>query len=275
MRFMRAGLLLLAAGQLVPGVWALAAPAHFYNSFPGPFASAWVAVDGPFNHHLVVDAGAGLAATGVALALAAWWPSRRVRVVALVAYLVHAVAHLAGTVLITDWQHDHGLPPDIIKGALLISGMYDLKPVRLSARNRYVNFDDTVEQALSTQRHLDRLNTPVIIAYGSLESPEFQRQSRGFAAALNSAGKPVQLIVGEGFNHFEIQETLGNPFGLAGRAALERMATRAPVWRSHLGAPRRQPAQVAPAQARATDGDEPALGGRPRSLGSAATGNAR
>ena len=33
----------------------------------------------------------------------------------------------------------------------------------------------------------------------------------------------MQLIVGEGFNHFEMQETLGNPFGLAGRAALEQM----------------------------------------------------
>lgn len=132
-------------------------------------------------------------------------------------------AHLAGTLLVADWEREFGLPADFIKGALLISGMYDLKPVRLSARNRYVNFDDATEHALSTQRHLKRLNTPVIIAYGSLESPEFQRQSRDFAAALEAAGKPAELIVGEGFNHFEMPETLGNPFGLAGRAALEQM----------------------------------------------------
>jgi arylformamidase len=132
-------------------------------------------------------------------------------------------AHLAGVALITDWRKEFGLPPDIVKGALLISGMYDLKPVRLSARSNYVKFDDTMEWALSTQRHLDKLNTPVIIAYGTLETPEFQRQSRDFAAALKAASKPVQLIVGEGFNHFEMQETLGNPFGLAGRAALQQM----------------------------------------------------
>jgi len=132
-------------------------------------------------------------------------------------------AHLAGTVLITDWQNKFGLPSDIVNGALLISGMYDLKPVRLSARSEYVKFDDATEHALSTQRHLDKLNTPVIVAYGTLETPEFQRQSRDFAAVLKAAGKPVQLIVGEGFNHFEMQETLGNPFGLAGRAALEQM----------------------------------------------------
>jgi arylformamidase len=132
-------------------------------------------------------------------------------------------AHLAGVALITDWRKEFGLPPDIIKGALLISGMYDLEPVRLSARSNYVKFDDAMEQALSTQRHLDKLNTPVVVAYGTLETPEFQRQSRDFAAALKAAGKPVQIIVGEGFNHFEMQETLGNPFGLAGRAALQQM----------------------------------------------------
>lgn len=131
--------------------------------------------------------------------------------------------HLAGVVLVTDWRKDFGLPADIVKRALLISGMYDLKPVRLSARSNYVKFDDVMEQALSAQRHLDKLNTPVIVAHGTLESPEFQRQSRDFAAAVKAAGKPVELIVGEGFNHFEMQETLGNPFGIAGRAALEQM----------------------------------------------------
>ncbi len=131
--------------------------------------------------------------------------------------------HLAGVVLVTDWQKDFGLPADIVKGGLLISGMYDLKPPRLSARSNYVKFDDAMEHALSTQRHLGKLHTPVIIAHGTLESPEFQRQSREFAAAVKAAGKPVQLIVGEGYNHFELPETLGNPFGLMGRAALEQM----------------------------------------------------
>ena len=132
-------------------------------------------------------------------------------------------AHLSGVVLVTDWKKDFGLPADLVKGALLISGMYDLKPVRLSKRSLYVKFDDSMEQALSSQRHLDKLNTPLIIAHGTLETPEFQRQSREFAAAVKAAGKPVQLIVGEGYNHFELAETLGNPFGLIGRAALEQM----------------------------------------------------
>ncbi|HTF91419.1 MAG TPA: alpha/beta hydrolase [Verrucomicrobiae bacterium] len=132
-------------------------------------------------------------------------------------------AHLSGCTLVTDWQKNFDLPANIIKGGLLISGMYDLKPVRLSKRSQYVMFTDEIEQALSSQRHLDNLNAPIIVAYGTQETPEFQRQGREFAAAVKAAGKPVELIVGEGFNHFEMQETLGNPYGLGGRAALKLM----------------------------------------------------
>jgi arylformamidase len=132
-------------------------------------------------------------------------------------------AHLAGVVLTTDWRGAFDLPADTVKGGLCSSGMYDLKPVRLSARSSYVKFTDEMEQALSSQRHLDRLNAPLIVSHGTLESPEFQRQARDFAAAVRAAGKPVQLLVGEDYNHFEIIETLGTPYGLLGRAVLEQM----------------------------------------------------
>ena len=101
-------------------------------------------------------------------------------------------AHLAGCVVTTDWK-DYGVPNDIVKGALLCSGMYDLKPVRLSKRSDYVAFTDESEEKLSSQRRLDRLNCPVIVAYGTFETPEFQRQNREFAAAVKEAGKPVTL----------------------------------------------------------------------------------
>jgi arylformamidase len=131
--------------------------------------------------------------------------------------------HLGGCVVTTDWQRDFGLPKDIVKGALLSSGMYDLKPVRLSARSNYVKFTDEIEQELSAQRHIDRLDCPIVVAHGTLETPEFQRQTRDFAAAVKAAGKPVEFHVGESYNHFELLETLASPFGLLGRAALRLM----------------------------------------------------
>ena len=98
-----------------------------------------------------------------------------------------------------------------------------MKPVRLSKRSEYVAFTDESEEKLSSQRRLDRLNCPVIVAYGTYETPEFQRQNREFADAVKKAGKSATLLVGEGYNHFEMPETLANPYGLLGRAALEQM----------------------------------------------------
>ena len=128
--------------------------------------------------------------------------------------------HLCGQALVTDWQKEFGLPADFIKGGLCMSGLYDMKPVRMSKRSAYVKFTDEMEGALSTQRQIERLRTPIIITYGTFETPEFQRQSRDFAAVVKTAGKPVELIEAPNYNHFEMCETLADPYGPNGRAAL-------------------------------------------------------
>ena len=120
---------------------------------------------------------------------------------------------------------------DIIKGGMCISGMYDLTPVRLSARSSYVAFDEATVAALSPIKHLDRLHAPVIVAYGTCETPEFQRQNREFAAAVENAVKKARLLIGEHYNHFELPETLCNRYGLLGRAALDLMGLPAGVCR--------------------------------------------
>lgn len=135
-------------------------------------------------------------------------------------------AHLAGVAMATDWRGRFGLPADVIKTGLLCSGMYDLRPVRLSARSRYVRFTDEIEQEFSPQRHLEWFRSPVILAYGTEETPEFQRQSRDFAVALRAAGKKAELLVGQNYNHFELAETLGSPYGVLGRAALAQIGAQ-------------------------------------------------
>jgi arylformamidase len=131
-------------------------------------------------------------------------------------------SHLSGVMLTRGWQEE-GLPPDAFKGAVLLSGMYELHPVRLSKRSSYVNFTDEMVEKLSAMRHLDKLVAPVALVYGDKETPEFQRQSRDFAAAVKAKGKPVELIEGLAYNHFELLETLANPYGLLGRAMLRQM----------------------------------------------------
>jgi arylformamidase len=129
-------------------------------------------------------------------------------------------SHLASCVLITEWEKQ-GLPRNIVKGAVMGSGMYDLAPVRLSQRSKFVAFTDAMVQELSAIRHVDRVHTPVVLGVGALETPEFQRQARAFAAALKAAGKPVELIVAPGYNHYETGETLAHPYAVLGRAIMK------------------------------------------------------
>ena len=136
--------------------------------------------------------------------------------------------HLAAVALTTDWK-EFGVPADTLKGGLCCSGLYELQPVSLSTRSGYVKFTPEMIAKLSPQRHLDRLVVPVVIAHGTPETPEFQRQNREFAAAVKAAGKPVTFLVGQGYNHFEMFETLGNPYGLVGRAMLQLMNLKTPA----------------------------------------------
>ena len=135
-------------------------------------------------------------------------------------------AHLAAVALTADWETEFGIPPTFIAGALLMSGMYDMKPVRLSKRSEYVTFTDAGEDALSPQRHLDRLRAPLVVSVGTKESPEFIRQARDFVAAVKATGKSAELVVAPEFNHLEVVESLGNPYGPNGRAALAMMGLR-------------------------------------------------
>lgn len=133
-----------------------------------------------------------------------------------------AGGHLGGVLLTTNWE-EYGLPANVIKGAFLSSGMYDLFPVSLSSRNEYVNFTEEMIADLSPVRHLDQISTPLILAYGTAESPEFKRQTQLFAEALEQQSKTVSLHVLEGLNHFEIMVASGNPFSIPGELMLQQM----------------------------------------------------
>ncbi len=107
---------------------------------------------------------------------------------------------------------------DFVKAALLISGPYDLLPVRLSARNEYVRLDERMEDEYSPIRHADRIRCPVTVAWSEKEGAEFTRQSEEFAKKLNA---PTLLV--KNLNHFEIVETLADPASPLARAALNML----------------------------------------------------
>lgn len=90
----RAVLAVYGAALLVTGVWAAGAPRSFYDDFPG-LGRVWVAVDGPYNEHLVRDVGTLNLALAALLVVAAVRATPALVAVAAGANLVNAVPHMA------------------------------------------------------------------------------------------------------------------------------------------------------------------------------------
>jgi arylformamidase len=78
-------------------------------------------------------------------------------------------------VLSTDWAKDFGLPPTSSRARPASAGSTTSGPPDSRPAVPYVKFTDEIEEGLSSQRHLHRISSPVLVAYGSLETPEFQR----------------------------------------------------------------------------------------------------
>ncbi len=119
--------------------------------------------------------------------------------------------HVGGMMVVTDWPKVHGLPRELIKGGLLCSGMYDLVPVKLSARNEYLKLDDAAVQRNSSILQIPDAGCPLVIGYGGDEHKEFRRQSRDFAAAWRTRGLSVEELEMSGVNHFALRRHFNNP----------------------------------------------------------------
>ncbi|NXH86656.1 KFA formamidase, partial [Edolisoma coerulescens] len=120
-----------------------------------------------------------------------------------------AGAHLAAMVLSTDWTEFQVVPD--IKGAVLVSGVYDLEPILHTYVNDALNMSREVAQRNSPMRCV----TPavpaaceVLVAVAQHDSPEFRRQSQEYSQALRAAGWSVSLLDLAGVDHFDVIEKL-------------------------------------------------------------------
>ena len=113
--------------------------------------------------------------------------------------------HLAGLLMGVD---DNGLST-AAQGALLVSGIYDLEPVRLSARNDYLNLDPATATQLSPRERIPSDCRPLVVGWGGGELAEFQRQSTDFADSWEERGGQVERIFLPGHNHFDMTTELG------------------------------------------------------------------
>lgn len=136
-----------------------------------------------------------------------------------------AGGHLVAMALLTDWEGDYDLPASIIKGAVAISGLFDLGFLPWSYVQPKVQASWDQVARLSPLFHLPEQAPPLVVAVGERETSEFRRQSRDFHAAWVAKGLPGSFLEPGGRDHFTILDELEQE-GSALRAALLDLARR-------------------------------------------------
>ena len=131
-----------------------------------------------------------------------------------------AGAHLAAMMLTEDWT-THGLPRAPIAGAILVTGIYDLRPVLRIQVNEDVRLAPEDVLALSPQFLPLHCRVPAIVAAGAAEPPLWIEQSRRFAAKLSAKGADVRLMEIAGLHHFSITHSLHDSNAPLTRAMLD------------------------------------------------------
>lgn len=122
-----------------------------------------------------------------------------------------AGAHLAAMCLQTDWRHHYGLDDDCIRAALLISGVYDIAPLRYSYLQPLIQLDEGIIRRNSPMFGVRKSRSEVLLTWGDRESDEFARQSREFHARWIEAGNRGECLVQEGHDHFTAIYGLEDP----------------------------------------------------------------
>ncbi|WP_220808291.1 alpha/beta hydrolase [Noviherbaspirillum aridicola] len=136
-----------------------------------------------------------------------------------------AGAHLASMMMAAHWQvYGDDLPADLVKGGILMSGIYDLEPVRHA---QFVNVDlGLAEEDIAplSPAFMPRPHpAPFLTAVGEQESDEFQRQRRLIADHWKDGHQRAVPLPGH--NHLTICDAFADPGHALHQAALALLDT--------------------------------------------------
>ncbi len=179
----------------------------------------WQALDRSWFSHF----SAGLVARGIAVAMPSYdlCPTvtlavlvEQVRTAAAFLYRRHgqpmtafghsAGGHLTAMLMATDWPA-RGLPAEVIKAGLGISGLYDLMPLTVTTINDALRLDADEARTLSPIL-MPSPGLPFHAVVGGAEGPEYERQSREMAKVWGGMWESVP-----GANHFTVTDPLADP----------------------------------------------------------------
>ena len=112
-----------------------------------------------------------------------------------------------------DWQARAGLPPDVVRGCLPVSGMYDFTSTSgLTMRPRFLGAAGN-EIAASPQSAIEAPLPPFLLAWGEKDFPHLAKQAVAFEQALRAAGARVETLCMPGRTHFSAHYAGGEAEG--------------------------------------------------------------
>ncbi|MGD9764141.1 MAG: alpha/beta hydrolase [Candidatus Binatia bacterium] len=133
-----------------------------------------------------------------------------------------AGAHLTAMMLATDWAAvAPDVPSDFIKGALAVSGLYELEPLRSTSMNADIRLTEKDIAECSPARLQPWMKAPLYLSFGGLESDEFKRHTRLLADWWSDLG--CIHIPMPNVNHLVVIEELANPQSALCKGALGMM----------------------------------------------------
>ncbi len=129
---------------------------------------------------------------------------------------IWVMGHSAGAqqtamLLNTDWRGEYGLPRNVIKGGIAISGVYDLEPLRHSYLQPVLQLDHDLIRRESPIHNIPRWAPSLHLHAGKDEPTEFIRQPRDYHRTLRAAGLKSDFYIRPGVDHFTIILDLARP----------------------------------------------------------------
>jgi arylformamidase len=122
-----------------------------------------------------------------------------------------AGAHLAAMLVAPGWQAQFAMPEDAVAGATLLSGLYDLEPMRMTYVNEWLQLDAAAARRNSPIFHLPTRPLPLVFSYAPNETDEFKRQTEIYLAACRAVGCRCEFVSMPGTNHFDLVLTTADP----------------------------------------------------------------
>ena len=123
---------------------------------------------------------------------------------------VSAGAHISACLLALDWS-GFGLPKMPLKGGVLLSGAYDLTPIKLLKSRAYLGLTDADVQAFSPIRYVSRMSAPLLVSWAEGDTPVSRYQNSQLVQEAKALGIPVEQNVESGKNHFDFAFALAEP----------------------------------------------------------------